>query len=54
MSDHRIGFTGNGVDRYLNATPVLDELIEALVGEDEKQKLEHFLKTMISKSDAVA
>ena len=51
MSDHRIGFTGSGVDRYLNAAPVLDELIEALVSEDEKQKLEQFLKTMISTNE---
>ena len=37
MTDHRIGFTINSLDRVMNGK--LDEIIEALITEDQKRKL---------------
>ncbi len=38
VTDHRIGFTINKLDRVMNGE--LDEIIEALINEDQKRKLE--------------
>ena len=37
VTDHRIGFTTNNLDRVMNGA--LDEIIEALITEDQKRKL---------------
>ncbi len=37
VTDHRIGYTTNNLDRIMNGS--LDELIEALIEEDQKRKL---------------
>ena len=37
VTDHRIGFTINSIDRVMNGK--LDEIIEALITEDQKRKL---------------
>lgn len=37
VTDHRIGFTTNSLDRVMNGK--LDEIIEALITEDQKRKL---------------
>lgn len=37
VTDHRIGFTTNNLDRVMNGA--LDDLIEALITEDQKRKL---------------
>jgi len=38
VTDHRIGFTTNNLDRIMNGQ--LDEIIDALITEDQKRKLE--------------
>lgn len=38
VTDHRIGYTTNNLDRIMNGQ--LDEIIEALINEDQKRKLE--------------
>lgn len=38
VTDHRIGYTTNSLDRVMNGQ--LDEIIEALINEDQKRKLE--------------
>ncbi|MDD3241192.1 MAG: peptide chain release factor 1 [Bacilli bacterium] len=38
VTDHRIGYTTNNLDRIMNGS--LDEVIEALIHEDQKRKLE--------------
>lgn len=37
VTDHRIGYTTNNLDRIMNGS--LDEIIEALIAEDQKRKL---------------
>ena len=37
VTDHRIGFTVNKLDRVMEGE--LDEIIEALINEDQKRKL---------------
>ena len=37
VTDHRIGYTTNNLDRVMNGD--LDDLIEALITEDQKRKL---------------
>ena len=37
VTDHRIGYTTNNLDRIMNGA--LDEIIEALITEDQKRKL---------------
>ena len=38
VTDHRIGFTTNNLDRVMNGS--LDDIVEALITEDQKRKLE--------------
>jgi peptide chain release factor 1 len=49
VSDHRIGYTGNGVDRFMEGE-TLDDLITELVSGDEKSRLETFLRNLVSKT----
>ena len=44
-TDHRIGMTIAGIDRLLSGL-TLGHMLERLAEEDEKQKLETFLKTL--------
>ena len=37
VTDHRIGYTTNNLDRIMNGA--IDEIIEALITEDQKRKL---------------
>ena len=37
VTDHRIGFTSNNLDRIMNGA--IDEVIEALITEDQKRKM---------------
>ena len=46
MTDHRIGVTVNGVDRVLEGE-TLDNFLVALYEQDEKERLDLFLQTLI-------
>ena len=51
MTDHRIGFTSNGVDRVMEGEG-LETIVAELVSDDEKNRLDVFLKKLVSKSSS--
>lgn len=49
VSDHRIGLTASGVDKIMSGES-LDDIIVELVKNDEKERLESFLKNLVKDS----
>ena len=45
MSDHRVGVTVVGVDRFMSGES-LDDVVLELVANDERERLTEFLKSM--------
>ena len=45
MSDHRVGVTVVGVDRFMSGENMDDEVLE-LVASDERERLAVFLKSL--------
>lgn len=47
MTDHRIGFTSNGIDRFMNGEN-LEHVIDRLNENDEATRLNEFLSSIES------
>ena len=45
MSDHRVGVTVNGVDRFMSGES-FDDILSQLMANDERERLENFLLSL--------
>jgi protein subunit release factor A len=52
ITDHRVGVTVNGVERFMNGE-LLDEIVDELRNQDVKNRLETFIESLAKPSAAI-
>jgi protein subunit release factor A len=52
ITDHRVGFSVNGIDRFMNGES-LDQIVDKLRDEDDKKRLEDFVESIVQSKNAI-